>query len=79
MSRIRQKSEQAHSPTPCNTGVWKLKICLEIIYIILSNKLSNYGNIETVAQNLGDFGDCFSRNGFGRYDESYQRPLEMNF
>lgn len=56
MSRIRQKGEQTNSPTSCNTGVYKLKSCLEIIYIILSNKLSNYRNIETVAQNFGVLG-----------------------
>ncbi len=55
-----QRNAQIVTITICNPVDYILFTRSEIIYIILSNKLSNYRNTETAAQNFGDFGVCFS-------------------
>ena len=54
-----QRNAQIATITICNPVDYILFTRREIIYIILSNKLSNYRNTETAAQNFGDFGGCF--------------------
>ena len=49
---IPQKFGEARFINICNSDIYKPQKSLEIIYIILSNKLSNYRNIETAAQNF---------------------------
>ena len=55
---IPQNFGEARFINICNSDIYKPRKSLEIIYIILSNKLRNYRNIETATQNLG-FGVCF--------------------
>ncbi len=57
MSRIGTKNEQSTCLTYCSTDVCTSKKCLEIIYIILSNELSNYRNRETCPKFMGNLGD----------------------
>lgn len=70
-ARIPQKNAQRVAVTICNPAAYATSLEGEIVYIILSNKLSNYRNSETAAQNFLDFGVCFSCGGFGRCEESY--------
>ena len=57
--KIPQNFGEAHFINICNSDIYKPQKSLEIIYIILSNKLRNYRNIETSPKFLG-FGGCFS-------------------
>ena len=56
MSRIGTKSEQRTNVTHCFTDICSHKNRLEIIYIILSNKLRNYRNRETCPKFLRNLG-----------------------
>lgn len=58
MSRIDTKNEQSTCLTYCSTDVYTSKKCLEIIYIILSNELSNYRNRKNTPK-FGGFGVFF--------------------
>lgn len=58
-AQIPQRNAQMVAVTIYNPIAYVLFIESEIIYIILSNKLSNYRNTETAAQNFWDFGGCF--------------------
>ncbi len=70
-AQMPQKNAQGTAVTIYNPVAYVPSLESEIVYIILSNKLSNYRNSETAAQNFLDFGVCFSCGGFGRCENSY--------